>query len=110
VLLFGADGAFVGATPLETVEALAAAAEFFVRRSAAHDPGAAFAGDDAFGVSSTLPFISCAGVDTGSSDRFSCLSADLTDFCVVDVTLGALACLMGISGTAGFVWVRVCEP
>lgn len=102
----------VATSPLETGSALGAAAVFFVRRSAAHEPGAAFGGD-VFGVSSAPPLVSGVEVAaTAASALFSSFSpaADLIDFCVVDVTLGAFAGLMGISGIAGLVCVRMCEP
>ena len=105
MLLRGAAGPFVATTPLLTGGADATAAgwatagAFFALNSSAHDFGAAGLGGDALGVAS-------ASTLAGTSSVLG--AGDLTDFCVVEVALGAFADLIGISGMAGMVVVRAC--
>jgi hypothetical protein len=105
VLLRGTAGPFVATTPLvaggAAAAACAAAGAFFALNNSAHDLGAAGFGGEALGVSSAS-----APASTAVSSVLA--AGDLTDFCVVEVALGAFADLMGISGMAGIVAVRAC--
>lgn len=111
MLFFGTAGPFTVTTPLVGADcgaaAAAAAGAFLARSNSAHDLGGAGFGGDALGVSSVT---SVAAAGASSDFATSCFvdGGDLTDFCVVDVVLGAFADLMGMSGTAGFVVLRVC--
>lgn len=111
VLLFGAVGPFVAATPFGVAGGGATAVgAFFALNSSAHDLGAAGFGGDALGVSSALALTSAVGAEAPSAlvDSSRASGGDLTDRCVVEAALGALAGLMGMRGTAGFVVLRVC--
>ena len=113
-LLLGTTGPFVATTPLgagwDWTWGCAEGAAAFALKSSAHDFGTeGLAGDEALGVSSAL--VAASKVAAGASDAdASCLSAagDLVDCCAVEAALGALADLIGISGTAGLVVVRAC--
>lgn len=109
VLLFATIGPAVGATtaPLGVAGGCTIAGAFFALSSSAHDLGADGFGGDALGVSSALPFSSGTGaVSLAESGWAAC--GDFADFCVADAALGAFPDLIGISGTAGFVVLRVC--
>jgi hypothetical protein len=108
-LLFGAEVPFAATTPLLIAGACVCVEALFVGcKSAAHDDIGFLAGGEAFGVSSALGVGSTNTAGEVPACWGCCLSAaDLTDFCVVDVTLGAFAERIGIRGTAGIVAVRV---
>lgn len=106
-----AAGAVVGAataTPFGAAGACAATGTFFTLKSSAHDLGADGLGGAALGVSSALPSPSDADTEAGSTGSRCAGVGDLGDFWVVEATLDAFAGLMGMSGRAGLVAVRVC--